>query len=395
MKESDTSIAENTAPLIRVEGLSKKYCRDFKKSLWYGVKDIFTAFFGRKRSGIRKEEFWAVDDISFEVKRGECLGLIGHNGAGKSTLLKMLNGIINPDRGDIQLKGRIGALIQLGAGFNPVLTGRENVFNYGIVLGFTHQEILDKYRDIIEFAELEGFMETPVQNYSSGMKVRLGFAVAAQMNPDVLIIDEVLAVGDLRFRTKCFNRLDEIKKNTAVILVAHQMNQIARQCTNVLLMKNGKCVYSGDDVERGIDEYMEGLKSKVTVEREVEGVELIDYSVDVAEQIKIAAHLNFSEKSIKHFTVGLTFFNQEMQPVASTHSGWDQKKYLLDDGVCKLEMVTDNVFATGDYFVNLILHIFLRKGEKKALKLSNAITFSVRKNQSASNIKIQLPARWS
>jgi lipopolysaccharide transport system ATP-binding protein len=190
--------------LVKVEGVSKKFCRDLKRSLWYGVKDISSELFGAKKNGqLRPKEFWAVDDVSFELRRGECLGLIGHNGAGKSTLLKMLNGLIKPDKGTITMHGRIGALIELGSGFNPILTGRENIYNNGSVLGFSRKEIDAKFDSIVEFAELSEFIDTPVQNYSSGMKVRLGFAVAAQMEPDVLLIDEVLAVGDIGFSFKC------------------------------------------------------------------------------------------------------------------------------------------------------------------------------------------------
>ena len=186
--------------LVKVEGVSKKFCRDLKRSLWYGMKDISSELFGIHQNGqLRKNEFWAVNDVNFELKRGECLGLIGHNGAGKSTLLKMLNGLIKPDKGTITMQGRIGALIELGAGFNPILTGRENIYNNGAVLGFSKKEIDEKFDAIVDFAEIDEFIDTPVQNYSSGMKVRLGFAVAAQMEPDVLIIDEVLAVGDIGF----------------------------------------------------------------------------------------------------------------------------------------------------------------------------------------------------
>ncbi|MCB0457989.1 MAG: ABC transporter ATP-binding protein, partial [Flavobacteriaceae bacterium] len=206
--------------LIKVENLSKKFCKDLKTSLWYGVKDLFSGIRGNKKERmLRPKEFWAVKDISFELRRGECLGLIGHNGAGKSTLLKMLNGLIYPDAGTITIKGRVGALIELGAGFNPILTGRENIYNNGAILGFTKEKIDKELENIIAFAELEEFIDMPVQNYSSGMKVRLGFAVAAQMEPDILLIDEVLAVGDLGFVLKCFKKIDSLLPNTAIVFV--------------------------------------------------------------------------------------------------------------------------------------------------------------------------------
>jgi lipopolysaccharide transport system ATP-binding protein len=198
----ETEITKQTNEvLIRCEGLSKKFCKDFKRSLWYGIKDVTSSFSKKAQHHdvLRKDEFWAVKDISFELRRGECLGLIGHNGAGKSTLLKLLNGLITPDQGQVTMKGRVGALIELGAGFNPVLTGRENIYNNGAVLGFSKEEIDSKLEAIIDFSELRDFIDMPVQNYSSGMKVRLGFAVAAQMEPDILLIDEVLAVGDMGF----------------------------------------------------------------------------------------------------------------------------------------------------------------------------------------------------
>lgn len=242
--------------LIKAESVSKKFCRRLRHSLWYGVQDIATELLGQpKNPHLRRNEFWAMEDIDFELRRGECLGLIGHNGAGKSTLLKMLNGLITPDMGRIAIRGNVGALIELGAGFNPVLTGRENIYNNGAVLGFTQQEINQKFKEIIDFAEIGDFLDTPVQNYSSGMKVRLGFAIAAQMEPDILLIDEVLAVGDTSFVLKCFARMDFLLQNTAIILVSHNISQIARMCTHLLVLKSGKTIYNGPDVPQGINQY--------------------------------------------------------------------------------------------------------------------------------------------
>jgi lipopolysaccharide transport system ATP-binding protein len=246
----------NTDTLIKVESVSKKFCRSLKRSLWYGVQDIGAELAGRRKNpALRLDEFWAVKDVSFELNRGECLGLIGHNGAGKSTLLKMLNGLIKPDRGCITMKGRVGALIELGTGFNPILTGRENIYNNGAVLGFTKREIDKKFDAIVDFSEIGEFLDTPVQNYSSGMKVRLGFAVAAQMEPDILLIDEVLAVGDMSFILKCMNQIDKLLQKSALVLVSHNIPQIARTTTQIMLMDKGSDILHTPDVPLGISEY--------------------------------------------------------------------------------------------------------------------------------------------
>ncbi len=253
--------------LIKVNSVSKKFCRDFKKSLWYGLKDTASDIFPPSKGSIvsriedqsslpplRPGEFWANQDISFEVKRGECLGLIGHNGAGKTTLLKMLNGLIKPDTGIIEMRGRIGALIALGAGFNPILTGRENIYINGSILGLSKDEIDDKMYNIIEFAEIEDAIDAPVRTYSSGMQVRLGFAVATALDPTILIVDEVLAVGDQKFRTKCANRIDELKEKCSIILVSHNMEHILRICERVMVLDDGKERYCGE-VKGGVAVY--------------------------------------------------------------------------------------------------------------------------------------------
>jgi lipopolysaccharide transport system ATP-binding protein len=287
MKSEDNSRPDNEV-LVRVEGVSKKFCRSLKKSLWYGVCDIageLSPFGSRSRlagSGLRVAgngtdgetselatsdsllvtspslrdgEFWAVNNVSFELRRGECLGLIGHNGAGKTTLLKMLNGLIKPDAGKITMRGRVGALIALGAGFNPILTGRENIYINGSVLGLSKKEIDKRIDEIIEFAEIGDFIDTPVQNYSSGMTVRLGFAIASSLSPDVLILDEVLAVGDIGFVIKCLNRVRQLSASAAVILVSHQMQNISSFCSRVLFMERGQAIVDTNEPAEAIDRY--------------------------------------------------------------------------------------------------------------------------------------------
>jgi lipopolysaccharide transport system ATP-binding protein len=258
--------------LVKVEGVSKKFCRSLKRSLWYGVQDIFadmnpfrgngshpktftesgsgvfdqTSNNSRNGQGLRSDEFWAVNNVSFELRRGECLGLIGRNGAGKTTLLKMLNGLIKPDHGRIEMRGRVGALIALGAGFNPILTGRENVYVNGSVLGLSKKEIDGKFDEIVEFSGLEEFIDMPVQSYSTGMQVRLGFAVATAIEPDILLIDEVLAVGDAAFHLKCINVIKGLqKKGVAIILVSHDMYNILRYCHSGLHLQHGRVAATG------------------------------------------------------------------------------------------------------------------------------------------------------
>jgi homopolymeric O-antigen transport system ATP-binding protein len=233
--------------LVRAEGVAKKFSRDLMKSLWYGVTDTLGDLTGRDGTTdeLRPSEFWALNDVSFELRRGECIGLVGRNGAGKTTLLKLLSGLIKPDNGRIEIGGRLGALIALGAGFNPVLSGRENIYVNASVLGLSRREINDKIADIIDFAEIDEFIDGPVQSYSSGMQVRLGFAVATAMRPDVLLLDEVLAVGDSAFRAKCFSRIGKILTNAAVIFVSHSEAQIYRICNRAILLSNGRLIKQG------------------------------------------------------------------------------------------------------------------------------------------------------
>jgi len=253
--------------LIIADKVSKKFCRTLKRSLWYGVRDLGSELIGRNNShkDLRKKEFWAIKNVSFELKRGETLGLIGCNGAGKTTLLRMLNGLIKPDTGRIEVRGRMQALIALGAGFNPILTGRENVYINASVLGLSKLEINRKFKDIVDFSEIQEFIDTPVQNYSSGMRVRLGFAVAAHVNPDILLVDEVLAVGDWGFQRKCFNKVGELReKGTGIILVSHSMQVISTFTDKAILLNKGNHFYF-DNVAMAINEYNK-LFSKGKVE---------------------------------------------------------------------------------------------------------------------------------
>jgi ABC-type polysaccharide/polyol phosphate transport system ATPase subunit len=201
---------------------------------------------GQRAKDLHSGDFWALRDVSFEVRPGEALGIIGPNGAGKSTVLKLLTRIVRPTRGGCTVRGRIGALIELSAGFHPDLTGRENIFLQGSIMGMHRGEIARKFDEIVEFAGIPDFIDTPVKRYSSGMHARLGFAIAAHLDPDVLIIDEVLAVGDAAFQQKAFGRIAEMRKQQVpLVVVSHQLDRIAQLCTKAILLNRGRVVHSG------------------------------------------------------------------------------------------------------------------------------------------------------
>lgn len=244
---------------IRAEGLSKKFGLSLRRSMAHGLRDSLGRLGGvaGEPGRLREGEFWALKDINFTLDRGQSLGIMGVNGCGKTTLLRILNGIYKPDTGRAMLRGRVGALIAAGAGFSPMLTGRENIYINGALLGLTPGEIRARIDEIVAFAELEQFIDMPVKHYSSGMQVRLGFAVAAVSEPEVLLVDEVLAVGDLNFQKKCYDYLFGLKrKGTSIVLVSHSIGAIWAVCDRGLFMDKGEAKVTGSvqDVIRAYDE---------------------------------------------------------------------------------------------------------------------------------------------
>jgi lipopolysaccharide transport system ATP-binding protein len=240
---------ENADLVISIENISKKFCRDLRKSLFYGVRDIAVDLIGgrRKSDRLRNGEFWALKDVSFQLRRGDALGLVGANGAGKSTLLRIISGLIKPDTGRVRVRGRLAPLIALGAGFNPILTGRENVYANMSILGLSTKEIKERFDAVVDFAEIGEAIDAPVQSYSSGMSARLGFASAIHVDPDILLLDEVLAVGDIKFRAKCARKLAEVrKKGTSFILVNHKPAAIISICDSAIYLSKGQVVLSGE-----------------------------------------------------------------------------------------------------------------------------------------------------
>jgi ABC-2 type transport system ATP-binding protein len=231
--------APASAPVVALQGAGKRYTK------YEDAPMLMTAV--RFRSRTRRSKLWAVRGVDLQVERGECIGVIGRNGSGKSTLLQMLAGVTAPTEGRVTVRGRIAPLVQVGVGFHPELTGRENVYVNGTILGMTRQEIDERFDQIVEFSEIAAFVDTPVKFYSSGMFVRLGFAVAIHAQPDVLLVDEVLAVGDLAFQMKCFDRMMEIRRSgTTIVVVSHNLNAVRNMCDRVLLLHNGDVRYDGD-----------------------------------------------------------------------------------------------------------------------------------------------------
>lgn len=230
-----------TRTSVTIEGVGKKFGLQLSTALKYGLIDSFRRMTGRgKDSTLRAGEFWALQDVNVSLEPGDALGIMGVNGSGKTTLLRILNGTYSPDAGKVTLRGRIGALIAAGAGFSPMLSGRENVFINGTLLGMTPQEIRAKFDEIVAFADLDKFIDMPVRNYSSGMNVRLGFAIAVLGQPDILLVDEVLAVGDLSFQKKCYERIFALRnEGVTILLVSHSPGAIWAVCNKGLVLDNG------------------------------------------------------------------------------------------------------------------------------------------------------------
>jgi len=328
--------------VVNVEKVSKKFCKNLRRSMYYGATDVIRSMIGigTKTNVLRADEFWAADDVSFELKRGKSLGIIGVNGSGKSTLLRLLNGIYQPDKGRIKIQGRVGALISLGAGFHPLMTGRENIFLNASILGMRKDEIKRRFDEIVDFAEIGDFLDAPVKTYSSGMYVRLGFAIAIHAEPDILLVDEVLAVGDANFQKKCFERiLDIIKNGTAVIFVSHSMTTVERLCTECILMKHGKQVFWGNTrecVQRyfheiGQDNLLKSLQPQTVGIGDVvfsdvyvyqEGCDRNNPNIEFGKNIIIEFNYKFSKKESN---------NNQFRVTIRTFEGRDVQKFLFQE----------------------------------------------------------------
>ena len=249
---------------IQAEGIAKRYQLGRLQGSYDLLSERLGSLFRGRGNGKRREPFWALQDVSFELAHGETLGILGRNGAGKSTLLKILSRVTPPTQGRVRIRGRVGALLEVGTGFNMELTGRENIFLNGAILGMRRAEIQRKFDDIVEFAEVEQFIDTPVKRYSSGMYLRLAFSVAAHLEPEVLVVDEVLAVGDAAFQKKCLGKMGEVtREGRTVVFVSHNTGAIENLCRSAIVLEQGRLVFSGG-VNDAIRVYMTEVLSGVT-----------------------------------------------------------------------------------------------------------------------------------
>lgn len=312
---SSNPISSNADDIaIRVQNLSKCY------QIYDTPRDRLKQFVVPHLQGLAGQapkqyfrEFWALNDVSFEVKKGETVGIIGRNGSGKSTLLQMICGTLNPTSGRIQTNGRIAALLELGSGFNPEFTGRENVYMNASVLGLSNEEIDTRFNDIVAFADIGDFIEQPVKTYSSGMMVRLAFAVQSQVEPDILVVDEALSVGDAKFQAKCFERLRQLKEEgTSILLVTHSSEQIVTHCAKAILLDGGVAVEYGEP-RHVVNRYMDILFGKEKQEAPV----LCNHDTDTPQAIKDPLRTLLSTT----------------HDVLSTRHGYNPHEYRWGDGV--------------------------------------------------------------
>lgn len=374
------------SPMIIVENLSKTFKLPHEKVT--SVKGLFVSIFNRKNKSFELQK--ALSEISFEVQKGEFFGIVGRNGSGKSTLLKMLAGIYTPTQGHIAINGKLTPFIELGVGFNPELTGRENVFLNGALLGFNRKEMEAMYKGIVKFAELERFMDQKLKNYSSGMQVRLAFSIAIRAKSDILLIDEVLAVGDAAFQQKCFDYFEELKKEgQTVVFVSHDMSALRRFCDRAIYLESGKLLYNGKPSDIA-DEYL--VKNIDTSDPQSGKKSQSDYKVKGVVKNRTDTSLDYevsySSKSHEPMYVGISVLRDKVSVAEITTP---QNIKLTGSGRVTYTLDT-TIFNGGVYELSAVL---CRKKGRKLLALTNSSeTFVIKGSDITRGAAIKLEDGW-
>ena len=368
---------------IRVKDLTKKY------KLYQKRSERLANAFGKEKN---IKEFYALKGVSFEISKGECVGIIGHNGAGKSTLLKLLTGVAFPTSGEIEINGRLASMLELGSGFNPELTGMENIYFNGSLNGLTKEEIDGKLKDILEFADIGNFIEQPVKNYSSGMFARLAFAVAINVDPDILIVDEILSVGDVGFQVKCMEKFNEFKKKGKTILyVSHGLGTVKKFCDRAIWLQKGEVVDDGNSVivvERyynlnfnpanieQLKDHKSDIINSIAVKSNTKNVEYF-------EKLDLEVEYDLISNDLKDPNIVLEFRKTDYEP--GTTRGNDQfvcginskdniKNIPFNLGVNKLKVSLNKVnLVAGVYYIDFVL----RDGEEEVYRKINAYSFTL------------------
>lgn len=392
--------------VIKAENISKSYAIGYQPEKYFALRDVIASktqaacsalchphFFIHKD----REEFWALKDVSFEVNEGDRIGIIGRNGAGKSTLLKVLSRITEPTRGRVSIKGRVASLLEVGTGFHPELTGRENIYLNGAILGMTRAEIRRKFDEIVDFAEIGKFLDTPVKRFSSGMYVRLAFAVAAHLEPEILLVDEVLAVGDIQFQKKCLGKMGEVgKQGRVVIFVSHNLDAIASLCSKCILLVEGKATFF-NKVNDAIDCY---VANNLTFENPVcfknikgfgdkKGAHLLEMGVYddqgrssssffMWDKMSIVVGIYIESVNIR-WQISIAIMDKSQRVVSILNSEWSGVDLGLKTGknVIKVFLPKINLFP-GTYSLTPMIR---QEGLLSTHKINNALTFEVKEPQ--------------
>ena len=368
----------SNSPIISVKNISKKYNITHQQGGYVAIRDVMANIAKKPFSFLKKkvrkmtgretkEEFWALKDINFEIHQGEAVGIIGANGAGKSTLLKILTGITPPTTGKIKMHGKVASLLEVGTGFHGELTGRENIFLNGAILGMAKNEIAKKFDAIVEFSGVEKFIDTPVKRYSSGMLVRLGFSVAAHMEPDILLVDEVLAVGDADFQKKCLGKMDEVthEGGRTILFVSHNMDAIQKLCKKTILLKDGQIEMVGE-TKNVISRYLNNKKELTntslqdrTDRRGTGKVIFTNCEILLSDSKKIKlqiSYLNKTNKEYKNIKVSVDIIDSNDLSLSNLTNNTLNQKIDLNKELGTIGLEINNINLTsGQYYISLFL----------------------------------------